>query len=89
MKSLLNAIRTRFAMFTLLPLDHYTALGIGQDATNAEIEIAYQIAVDQVTRHRLSRIVGAIGARALYPIHWPGLQRPIRFADLKPLQAHT
>ena len=64
MKSLLNAIRTRSAMFTLLPVDHYTALGIALDATNAEIEIAYQIAVDQVTRTRLSLIVGVLCGRS-------------------------
>ena len=64
MKSLINAMRTRSAMFTLLPLDHYTALAIGPDATNAEIEIAYQIAVDQVTRTRVSRIVGVLCGRS-------------------------
>lgn|SRR6185369_3885182 len=64
MKRLLNAIRTRSAMFTLLPVDHYTVLAIGQDATNAEIEIAYRIAVDQVTRTRVSRIVGVLCGRS-------------------------
>lgn len=47
-------------MFTLLPVDYYTALGIGQDATDAEIEIAYRITVDRVTRTGWSRMVGVL-----------------------------
>ncbi len=51
-------------MFTLLPLDHYTALGIAQDAPASEIRAAYAIAVAEVSATRYSRVMGPLFGRS-------------------------
>jgi hypothetical protein len=51
--------------FSLIPLDHYTALHIAQDATSEEVETAYAFAVIQVSATRISRLVGLLFGRSL------------------------
>lgn len=52
-------------MFSLIPLDHYTALRIAQDAMSEEVETAYVRAVNQVSATRFSRLAGLLFGRSL------------------------
>lgn len=52
-------------MFSVIYLDHYTALGINEEATPAEIEAAFNQALKRFTEKHIGTFVASILGRSM------------------------
>ena len=64
MNKLLQRIPPALARFSVVPVDHYTALGIDRGASDAQIEAAYADALERVTRSPWSKAEARICGRS-------------------------
>jgi len=52
-------------MFSVIYLDHYTALGINEEATPAEIQVAFNQALKRFTERHRGAVVASILGRSM------------------------
>ena len=60
MKNIVLAAKAGLALWTFIPVDHYTALGIAQSASNAEIDEAYRVILAHVSATKVSLALGTL-----------------------------
>lgn len=60
MGAALSWLKSQAAGWTVLPVDHYTALGLDPDASEANIQAAYEATLARVTASRWARVIGFV-----------------------------
>jgi hypothetical protein len=65
MGNLSSWLRSLTTHWTVLPLDHYAALDVAQNATEAEIHAAFESMQSRVTSSVWTRVIGFVCGRSL------------------------
>lgn len=64
MGNLLSSLKSLTTCWTVLPLGHYTALEVDQNATEEEIHVAFETMQARVTASAWARVVGFVCGRS-------------------------
>lgn len=57
-------LKRQLSLFTVVPMDHYCALGIGRGATDLEIDAAYRQVLARATASRRARALAMVFGRS-------------------------
>lgn len=64
MGTALSWLKSQAAGWTVLPVDHYTALDLDQHASEAEIQVAFEAMQARVTASVWARVIGFVCGRS-------------------------